>query len=431
MKTILAIVFLIIPVMPCLSQETFMDPPSKEITKIPFTQFTGGVIVFKALLENFPDSLNFILDSGSGGISLDSTTVANLGLSPPEPERLVRGIGGIRKVGFINNKTLIINQLIVSNLNFHVIDYEILSALYGERIDGIAGYSLLSRYIVKINYEKKILSFWSNGTIKYPKGGYLLHPQINLIPFSMTSVKDAKRKDFRYLLDIGAGLSTLISQDYIEDSAFLKSKRKKYLKQGEGIGGKVEMYLTVMKELKLGPYKFRNVPVNIFDDTYNLLSYPNLGGLIGNEIFRRFNCIINYRNKEIFLKPNKFYTDPFDYAYSGIELYLIDGNILIGDIPKGSPADKAGLLAGDEVIAVNKEFGLSLEELKQSLQGSYLPVKIIIRRNGELMNKTIKIINIVNGKSISNQTMSNTFREGTHIQNQHNSREPISVPPQK
>jgi len=161
------------------------------------------------------------------------------------------------------------------------------------------------------------------------------------------------------------------------------------------------------------------------------LSYPNLGGLIGNEIFRRFNCIINYRNKEIFLKPNKFYTDPFDYAYSGIELYLIDGNILIGDIPKGSPADKAGLLAGDEVIAVNKEFGLSLEELKQSLQGSYLPVKIIIRRNGELMNKTIKIINIVNGKSISNQTMSNTFREGTHIQNQHNSREPISVPPQK
>lgn len=415
--------------MPCLSQETFMDPPSREITIIPFTQFTGGVIVFKALLENFPDSLNFILDSGSGGISLDSTTVANLGLSPSEPERLVRGIGGIRKVGFIKNKTLIINQLIVSSLNFHVIDYEILSALYGERIDGIVGYSLLSRYIVKIDYEKKILSFWSNGTIKYPRGGYLLHPQINLIPFSMASVKDAKRKDLRYLLDIGAGLATLISQDYIEDSAFLKSKRKKYLKQGEGIGGKVEMYLTVMKELKLGPYKFRNVPVNIFDDTYNLLSYPSLGGLIGNEIFRRFNCIINYRNREIFIKPNKFFSDPFDYAYSGIELYLVDGIVLVGDIPKGSPGDKAGLFAGDEVIAINKKFGLSLEELKQALQATYDPVKIIIRRNGELMNKTIKIINIVNGKPISNQTMSNSFREGIQTKNQYDTREPIRVPP--
>ncbi|HOZ95501.1 MAG TPA: aspartyl protease family protein [Niabella sp.] len=427
MKTIFAIAFMIILAIPGFSQETFVEPPSREITKIPFTQFTGGVIVFKALLENFPDSLSFILDSGSGGISLDSTTVASLGLSPSEPERLIRGIGGIRKVGFVKNKTITLNQLKVDSLNFHVIDYEILSALYGEKIDGIAGYSLLSRYIVKIDYEEKNLSFWSNGTLKYPRGGYMIRPRINSIPFSMASVRDARRADFRYLLDIGAGLAALYSQDYIEDSAFLKTKRKKYLKQGEGLGGKVDMYITILKELKLGPYKFRNVPINIFDDTYNITSYPTLGGLIGNEIFRRFNCIINYRNREIFIKPNKFFSDPFDYAYSGIELYLIDGKVLVGDIPKGSPADNAGLVAGDEVIAVNKKFGMRLDELKQALQGTYGPVKIIINRNGELQNKTIKIINIINGKAISNQTMTNTFREGIQIRTQYNN-ESFGIP---
>lgn len=410
------------------SQETFMEPPSRELTKIPFTQFTGGVIVFKAVLENFPDTLNFILDSGSGGISLDSTTAAQMGLSPSQPERLIRGIGGIRKVGFLKNKSLTINTLKVDSLNFHVVDYEILSALYGERIDGIAGYSLLSKYIIKIDYEERTLSFCTNGPLKYPRGGFMIRPRISSIPFSLASVKDNKQKDFRYLLDIGAGLAMLFSQDYIEDSAFLKTKRKKYLKQGEGLGGKVEMYLTVMKELKLGPYRFRNVPVNIFDDNYNITSYPTLGGLIGNEIFRRFNCIINYRNREIFIKPNKFYSDPFDYAYSGIELYLVDGKVLIGDIPKGSPADNAGLLAGDEVIAVDKKFGLRLEDLKQALQSTYGPVKLIIQRNGELMNKTIKIINIINGKSVSNQTLSNTFRDGFLIKTQYDTRDNFGVP---
>lgn len=425
MKLCLTILFAIAGFSPLFAQEAFTDPPSKELTKLPFSQFTGGVIVFKALLEGHKDSLNFILDSGSGGISLDSTTVAQMGFPEPEPERLIRGIGGVRKVGFLKNKTLVINNLKVDSLNFHVIDYQVLSALYGERIDGIAGYALLNRFIFKIDYEEKIIAIWSNGIFKYPKGGFIIQPRINMLAFSTASIKDARPKDLRYLYDIGAGLTVLFSQDYIDDSAFLRTKRKKYLKQGEGLGGKVDIYLSVMKELKIGPYKFRNVPINIFDDKYNITSYPSLGGLVGNDIFRRFDCIINYRDRKIFIKPNKFFMDPFDYAYSGVELYLIDGRAIIGDIPKGSPADKAGLMAGDEVIAVNKKFGLTLDDLKQSLQTTYGSIKILIRRNGELFNKNMKVINILNGKAISNQYMSNEFRDGIIIRTQHDLKDPF------
>ena len=52
-----------------------------------------------------------------------------------------------------------------------------------------------------------------------------------------------------------------------------------YAKEAEGVGGKIDMHLTVIKEIKLGPYRFRNVPIYIFDDTYNVTSYPYLGGL--------------------------------------------------------------------------------------------------------------------------------------------------------
>ncbi len=407
------------------SQEEFVEPASQELTRVPFTQFTGGVVLFKALLENYKDSLTFILDTGSGGISLDSNTVVALGLQASEPERIIRGIGGTRKVGFVKNKKLTINGLIVDSLDFHIIDYGVLSALYGERIDGIAGYSLLSRYIVKINYETRELAFWTNGTLKYPKGGYVLRPRISKLPYLPAQIKDATRHRLNYLFDIGAGLTVLFSDDYIRDSAFLKKKRKKYLKQGEGLGGKVDFYLSVMKELKIGPYRFRNIPINVFDDEFNVTSYPSSGGIVGNDIFRRFNCIFNYRNSEVYIKPNKFFTEPFDYAYSGLELYLIDGRALIGDIPRDSPADKAGIKAGDEVLAVNKKFGMTLNDLKQALQSTYGPVDVLIKREDSIVTKKMKVINILSGKAISNQTLSSEFRDGIKLYNSYSPDSPV------
>lgn len=397
------------------AQEEFVEPISRKLTTIGFTQFTGGVILFKAMIDGVPDSLNFILDTGSGGISLDSTTVLEFGLKASEPERIVRGIGGTRKVGFVKNRSMTINGLTIDSLNYHVLDYGVLSALYGEKVDGIVGYSVLSRYIVKIDYEKHELSFWSNGAIKYPKGGYIMKPRISKIPLLPAAIKDAESRKLNYLFDIGAGLTVLFSNDYIEDSAFLKRKRKKYLKQGEGLGGKVDFYLSVMKELKVGHYRFRNVPINIFDDEYNVTSYPSLGGLVGNEIFRRFNCILNYKNEEIHITPNKFFYDPFDYAYSGLEIYLVDGKAIIGDIPKGSPADKAGLFAGDEVLAVNKKFGMTLNDLKQELQSTYGPVYVLVNRNSKIIEKKMNVINIINGKAIPNQTLPDDFRNGIII----------------
>lgn len=380
------------------AQEEFIEPPSKLVTKVKFHQYIGGVVMVKAQLENYPDSLNFILDTGSGGISLDSTTALELGMQLPPQERLIRGIGGTRKVGFLKNLSLKIGGILVDSLNFHVVDYEMLSALYGERIDGIIGYAFLSRYIVRLNYDDLEMSLWSLGSMKYPRGGYLFTPRINMLPLLNARATDERAVSFNYLFDIGAGLTVLFSQDFIEDSLLLKPKRRKYLKQGEGLGGKVDIYITTMKELRLGPYKFKQVPVNIFDDEYNITSYPVLGGLIGNDIFRRFNCILNYNKRQIHLTPNTHYRDPFDYAYSGIEIYLINGKMLVGEIPKDSPAEKAGFKVGDEVIAVDKNFGLSLNTLKEALQSNIGEISVIIKRNEELMTKKLKVISILRGK---------------------------------
>jgi hypothetical protein len=149
------------------AQEEFIEPPSREITRVPFTQLTGGIVIMQAKLDNFPDTLNFILDTGSSGISLDSTTADYFNLQPLPSDRTIRGIAGIRKVSFLYNRKLHFPGITIDSLNFHINDYSILTAVYGERIDGIIGYAVLSRYILKVDYDSMRISFCTKGTIRY------------------------------------------------------------------------------------------------------------------------------------------------------------------------------------------------------------------------------------------------------------------------
>ncbi|MGN6163179.1 MAG: aspartyl protease family protein [Flavisolibacter sp.] len=394
MKKLLCLILLTSFFKTSFAQEEFIEP-SRFLTKFNFMQLTGGVILLHARLDTFPDTLNFILDTGSGGISLDSTTAAYFGLKATPSNKTIRGIAGIKKVSFLNNHTLCLPQLNVDSLNFHINDYGILTSVYGERIDGIIGYSLLSRYILKVDFDSSKIEIWSKGSFRYPRGGFLFRPAINTLPVQSARVKDGLTITSRFLFDMGAGLNMMLTTDFIKDSALMHKKRKFYTKQAEGLGGKIDMSMTVIKEIKLGPYKFRNVPIYIFDDEYNVTSYPYLGGLIGNDLLRRFNIILNYGRRDIYLIPNTHYNEAFDYSYTGLELYFENGQIILGDVAKGSPAEAIGLKEGDVVVAVNKNFSQNLQQYKLAMQNAGDRLKIIIQRNGELKEFDLKVKSIL------------------------------------
>ncbi len=393
-KKLRLIVISLLAVSLARAQEEFIEPVSRLLTRFPVTQLTGGVVILNAKLDDFPDTLNFILDTGSSGISLDSSTAAYFNLKPVESDRTIRGIAGIKKVGFLYNRKLKFPNLTVDSLNFHVNDYSVLTSVYGEQIDGIIGYSLFNRYIIKINYDSLTMDICSRGTIRYPRGGFLFRPIISTLPVQTARIKDEPTFNVRFLHDIGAGVCLMLSRDFVEDSALLQKKRKLWPKDGEGIGGRVSMNLTVIKELKIGPYRFRNVPTYVFEDTYNVTSYPYLAGLIGNDILRRFNVIFNYAKRDIHLTPNSHYRDPFDYSYSGIELYYINGKIEIGSVAKGSPADQSGIKEGDVVIAVNNDFSQNFTKYKTTILGATAKVKLVIQRKGELHQVELKVKSI-------------------------------------
>ncbi len=365
------------------AQEEFVPPPAKHIASIPFQMLTGGIMILQARLDGFSDTLNFVLDTGSGGISLDSVTCNYLHLKKEMTTRIIRGIAGMKTVEFTYNHTLHLPGLTVEKLDFHINDYDILTSVYGIRIDGIIGYSFLRRYILNIDYEKFKIEVFSPGIYKYPHGGYLLHPQFSTLPMQELQLKDNISIDDKFYFDTGAGLCMLLSDDFVKDSLLMKKNKKLFLTQAEGLGGKKSMNLTVIKEVRIGPYKFKKVPTYIFNDEYNVTNYPSLGGLIGNDILRRFNVILNYPQQEIFLKPNNRYTDSFDYSYTGLGIYLIDGIIKVQDIMENSPAKKAGFQLDDIVVGVENNLSGNLQDYKLLLQSANARVKVLIVRNGK------------------------------------------------
>ena len=156
-----------------------------------------------------------------------------------------------------------------------------------------------------------------------------------------------------------------------------KPKRKFYTTQAEGLGGKAPMRQGVIKQVKIGPYRFKNVPTYIFDDEYNVTSYPYLGGLIGNDLLRRFNLIINYERRDLYLVPNSHFKDPFDYSYTGLGIYMIDGEIEVVDVMPDSPSEEAGFKPGDVIMAVSNNFTRNIQTYKRLLQTPGQKVKIL------------------------------------------------------
>ena len=128
--------------------------------------------------------------------------------------------------------------LTVDSLNFHINDYEVLTSSYGEKIDGIIGYSFFSRYIVKIDYDSSRIFVYSKGTMKYPRGGFLLRPFLINLPYYSTTLRDERKVFNRYYFDTGAGMCLLLSTTLLKTVILLDPKTKMVFNTGRGIGRK-------------------------------------------------------------------------------------------------------------------------------------------------------------------------------------------------
>lgn len=93
--------------------------------------------------------------------------------------------------------------------------------------------------------------------------------------------------------------------------------------------------------------------------------------------------------------PNSHFRDMFDYSYTGLIIYLINGRVEVTDIIKGSPAEKAGFRKGDIIMAINNNLGPNLQLFRELLKNIGTRAICLISRDKDLIIKKLPIKSIL------------------------------------
>ncbi|MBN2226919.1 MAG: aspartyl protease family protein [candidate division Zixibacteria bacterium] len=105
-------------------------------------------------------------------------------------------------------------------------------------------------------------------------------------------------------------------------------------------------YLGRLKSLSLGQFTIDNVPV-IFADVHDIL--------IGRNILDQFITVLNYPTNQMRIIPYEDMRFDNNVFSVGVRIRLDDNNVMrVTGLWKDSPADRAGLKPGDEVVSVNQ-----------------------------------------------------------------------------
>ena len=133
------------------------------------------------------------------------------------------------------------------------------------------------------------------------------------------------------------------------------------------------------------------MPIELTNDKAGVSSYEGYLGILGSQITKRFHIVLDYFSKKIYLKPNKFFSDTFEFPFSGMRLRKKNNQIFVDTVVDESPAYKAGVRAGDVVLSIND---VSYEKLSK--------YRNIMKEEG----KTLR----VKVKTTSNETKTYTFQ---------------------
>ena len=310
---------------------------------------------------NSKGPFNFVLDTGVGFMLItDPKLVDSIDLVT---RRTVKIFGSGNAESFeayttseidvkVGNaiKSTMVNAAILKEDHFGLSNYT------GMPIHGLLGYEFFSELSVKINFIDSTLVVARSGMLKPFKKGIIVPLNIeDRKPYLNTAIMlpDSCLAENKFIIDLGAGHP--LSLEKLQGNRDV-SRKIVAANLGVGITGPINGYISRIKQLTIGKYRFYDVITSFPDTNASSKFFVARDGNIGLGILKRFYLILDYKNGLMYMKPNYRLKEPFEHDMSGIEYYAAGPDlkrILISRVEPGSAADEAGLTADDEITAVN------------------------------------------------------------------------------
>jgi len=258
----------------------------------------GNDKIYLKGIVNGSHPLDIQFDLGAGGPVINKSSVEKVNMALDEIITL-QNSDGINQVPSASKNILEIGNLIWDSVRIAVADN------MTHREDLILGNSMFKNKIMEIDYDKKILVVHhALPTIgkSYSQHNLILDGAIPFVEGNLTF--RGKTQKGWMLFDTGAYTSILNSEDVSATNKMLGEARKMI-----GLGNEWSA-----PKLNIGSYALMG-----FNYSTQKMKGDGIQLLLGNDLLKRFNLVLDNRNGFIYLKPNSLTKNTF----SNPEYYVV------------------------------------------------------------------------------------------------------------
>lgn len=357
--------------------------------EVPFQLTQNHVFLPVAIGHHQPSW--FLLDTGAGMTAVAQTTADATGL-------VATGRGKARGAGPGVVETTLHRDvdLRVAGTSIHIpllsgIPLTAVSLPEGRSIEGILGYNVIEQFAIEIDYAHRILRFHAPSSYAPPAGAVAVpitfdqgHPVAN----AELTLPDGRTLPMRMMVDTGARGGVVVNTPFAEKrrvyDAIAPTLEGAF---GVGIGGASAFRVGRAKQFKFAGVAFDVPVVSASLDRAGAVANPNLDGIIGAEVLRRFTVTIDYAHRRLLFVPNAALREPFEFDMAGTGFKAANlkfDRILVRYVLPHTPAAEAGLQEGDELVSVNGRpaAALMIDGLRALFQQPDKRYVLRVRRGG-------------------------------------------------
>lgn len=382
------------------AQYGFVLGDNQKKVDIPFEIHSNLVVVPLILNNRLP--LKFILDTGVRNAILTEKSYADILDVSYNRKYTIRGAGGEKLVDayVTNSVTLALPGVDGKGHAMLVLDNDFIELrnFLGTEVHGMLGYELFSRFIVKINYQRRVLTLIEPQYFKPNRTYQEFDLSIeDTKPYITVPIKQKNGKTLHAKLMFDSGASHGLMLDTESGDSVYVPKKTLDANIGRGLGGKIEGRIGRAESMQFGKYELKDP----------LVTYPYPGsytdsttfrnGTLGGEIISRFTVIYDYVRGKLYLKKNGSFKRKFFFNMSGITIKAVGARLNqfeIDEVRKTSNAYKAGLRSGDRLLTIN---GIETKSLNlKMINGSFNTkpgrrVKLEVIRKGRKMQYSFRL----------------------------------------
>ena len=338
--------------------DAFLQP---DALPIPFT-VEASHIVFKAQL-NGRDPIGFLLDTGADENVINTPRMADFGLKT-YGNSIATGGGGSAEYDYAAGATFKLPGIELRNQHVAALDQTGLERALGIPLGGLLGYDFISRFVVEIDYEKKLITLHNPKKWTYSGNGYIVPVTIDDgIPFTNGTISVPTKPDIPayFVIDFGAQETMTLTSPFVKANDLARlAQTNATVNRPAGLENQFFTQNNVrghIDRLALGKMIVQSIPVNLSVNTKGAYASPNFSGTIGESIFRRYHVFLDYARNRIIFEPTAEARLPFPERKTyGLTLLASGADLhtyTVTAVRPGSQAEKDGFKKADVIAALN------------------------------------------------------------------------------